>query len=111
MIREAIDRISLFEKKLKVDGTCYVDAYHYMDSHRNLTLVHGLVTGQGDIEGIRYNHAWVEDGDTVIDAALKGRGRDNYKFPKDLYYAIGDIKSKTTFRSPNTNMETVTETD
>ena len=98
MIREALGRISLFEKAFKTDGTCYVDAYHYMNDNRKLKLVHGLVDGQGDLEGIRYNHAWVEDGNTVIDASLKGQGRENYKFPKDLYYYIGGINEKTTFR-------------
>ena len=98
MIQEAIDRISLFEKKFRTDGTCYVDAYKYISENRNLKLVHGLVTGQGDIEGIRYNHAWIEDGNTVIDASLKEQGRSTYKFPKDLYYAIGQINPKTTFR-------------
>ena len=99
MIREAIVKsLPLFEKAFRTDGTCYVDAYQYMDDNRKLKLVHGLVTGQGEIEGIRYNHAWVEDGNTVIDASLKAQGRSIYKIPKDLYYAIGNIKEKTTFR-------------
>ncbi|MCK5537606.1 MAG: hypothetical protein KAI79_12320 [Bacteroidales bacterium] len=98
MIREVLDRISLFEKRLTADGTCFIDSQRYMDEHKNLKLVHGLVTGQGDIEGIRYNHSWVEDGDTVIDPAAKERGKRTYKFPKELYYAIGDIKENTTFR-------------
>ncbi|MCK5536358.1 MAG: hypothetical protein KAI79_05990 [Bacteroidales bacterium] len=100
MIKEALDKIPelLLEKAFKTDGTCFVDAYKYMDTNHSLTLVHGLVTGQGPIEGIVYNHAWVEDGNTVIDASLKEQGRDTYKFPKDLYYAIGNIQKKTTFK-------------
>lgn len=26
----------------------------------NVTLVHGIVTGQGCLDGLRYTHAWVE---------------------------------------------------
>ena len=108
MIREAINKTTekisnesnnLFEGK-NATGTCYQDALHYMEKHsdKKLRLVHGLVTGQGPIEGIRYNHAWVEDGNEVIDPSLKELGRSVYTFPKDLYYAIGNIKEKTTFR-------------
>ena len=99
MIREAIERISLFEKAIKSDGTCFVDAYEFLSKNVNpkYKLVYGLVTGQGIIEGIRYNHAWIEEGNTVIDTAMKAQGASTYKFPKELYYAIGQVEDKTTF--------------
>lgn len=74
-------------------GDCYQAAANYVIEHailgqdKHLVLVHGLVTGQGAIEGIQYGHAWVEDGDTVIDVS---NGR-NLRLPKDLYYTIGHI--------------------
>ena len=100
MIKKILDKsiISSILEKLKTDGTCFIDAKNYMEKNTKLILVHGLVQGQGPIEGITYNHAWVEDGNTVIDSSLKEQGRKNYKFPKDLYYAIGNIQEKTTFR-------------
>lgn len=51
-------------------------------------LVHALVRGQGAVKGLRFPHAWVEDGDTVYDYS-NGRNRE---LPRDVYYAIGGIK-------------------
>ena len=73
-------------------GNCYQAAMDYLIMHslknKKMKLVHGLVTGQGPIEGVVYGHAWVEDGNTVIDATKK----PVLKIPKQLYYAIGNIK-------------------
>ena len=83
-------------------GSCYEDALNYfsIQSIRNkkLKLVHGLVTGQGPIEGVVYGHAWVEDGNTIIDATKK----PVLKIPKQLYYAIGNIR--TVFRYDRTEV-------
>ena len=75
-------------------GDCYeVSGKHMMENCQvggcNLTLVHGEVQGQGPLSGIRYGHAWVEDGATVID---KSNGR-NLTMPQAIYYAIGAIAS------------------
>ena len=79
-------------------GDCYEAAGRYMmkectfgNNDCGLVLVHGEVGGQGSLEGIRYGHAWVEDGDTVID---KSNGRD-IRMPKAFYYAIGRISRET----------------
>ena len=53
-----------------------------------LILVHGEVAGQGPLEGLTYGHAWVLDGDTVID---RSNGR-NLRVPKVVYYALGGIE-------------------
>ena len=66
------------------------DATMYGTKNLGLRLVHGEVTGQGAIDGVKFGHAWVEDGGTVID---KSNGKD-LRLPKSLYYALGDI-SKT----------------
>lgn len=78
-------------------GDCYEAAGKYImdkvlafwveDPQHQLRLVHGEVLGQGPIEGQRLGHAWVEDGDTVIDVS---NDRD-LRMPKELYYAIGCI--------------------
>ena len=79
-------------------GDCYCIAGHYlMDngiSNPNLVMVHGEVSGQGQISGIRYGHAWIEDGDMVIDNS----NNRNLKIPKMIYYAIGNIEADKTFR-------------
>ena len=71
---------------------CFVVSAQYViheskNGKPDLILVHGIVTGQGKINGLRYIHAWVEDGDTVID---KSDGRD-IEMPRFLYYALGNI--------------------
>jgi len=79
-------------------GDCYEAAAKYMMDECNfgaddcdIVLVHGEVGGQGPLEGVRYGHAWVEDGDTVID---KSNGKD-LRMPKVVYYALGQINRET----------------
>jgi len=79
-------------------GDCFEAAGRYIIDHaivgseKTLVLVHGLVTGQGKIQGVEFSHAWVEDGDIVIDTS---NGRD-IQMPKAAYYALGHIRK--TFR-------------
>lgn len=73
------------------NGDCYVVSLKYM--RPGLKLVHGLVDGQGALSGITYNHAWIEDGDKIIDLTLPKKLQK--ALPKKLYYSIGNIK--TTF--------------
>jgi len=71
-------------------GSCYKLALEHVLNHKDATLVHGIVTGQCEIEGVRYGHAWVEfrhNGlDIVFDPSI------DKAFPKDLYYSIGEIE-------------------
>lgn len=76
-------------------GDCYEANGRYFVNHavfpgqdKNLRLVHGEVSGQGPLEGVNYGHAWVEDGNTVIDVS---NGR-SLRMPKNAYYALGNIK-------------------
>jgi hypothetical protein len=55
---------------------------------KGAVLVHALVRGQGILKGKRYPHAWVEDGDTVID---QSNGND-IRMDKRAYYALGGVK-------------------
>ena len=80
-------------RKKKASGDCYQAAANYMmdqclyGGNKHLVLVHGEVCGQGPLSGVTYGHAWVEDGDTVIDLS---NGR-NLRVLKVVYYAIGGV--------------------
>jgi len=86
----------IIEKKVSLDdipdankgGNCYQVAFDTLFSKPGAKLVHGVVLGQGPLEGIEFTHAWVEDGDTVIDNT-QPVGRN--EFPKVVYYLIGHI--------------------
>jgi hypothetical protein len=73
------------------EGDCYEAAAKLLYAHRScpgIVLVHGTVTGQGPIAGIRYGHAWIEAGDVVLDPS-------NGRFVcarKSAYYAAGEIR-------------------
>ena len=82
------------ESARAANGDCYEAAGKFMmDSCQlggddcNLILVHGEVGGQGQLEGVTFGHAWVIDGNTVVD---KSNGRD-VQMPQPVYYAIGQI--------------------
>jgi len=51
-------------------------------------LVHGMVNGQGALEGKRYGHCWVESSNTVLDHS---NGR-KLEIPTKVYYALGRVK-------------------
>lgn len=58
----------------------------------DIALVHGIVTGKGRLDGIRFTHAWVEgvtaDGITMVVDISNGL---DLVIPKELYYGIGRI--------------------
>ena len=71
-------------------GNCYEAAAKLLTAHGGcpgVELVHGTVTGQGPIAGVRYGHAWLEIGDVVLDAS---NGRFVVAGKSD-YYAVGEI--------------------
>lgn len=88
-------KTSIFESipKENTGGDCYVKALQYMQANykKSLRLVHGLVRGQGALEGVVYNHAWVEDKNQIIDMTLPAKLQKS--LDKDLYYAVGHIKT------------------
>ena len=79
----------LLEAKM---GDCYQAAGRLMMEWSNpkSILVHGMVNGQGALEGKRFGHAWVEKGDIVYDYS-NGKKLD---LPKRVYYAMGNIKEE-----------------
>ncbi len=75
---------------MRGEGNCYEAAVQLLYAHREcpgIELVHGTVTGQGPIAGVRYGHAWVEIGDVVFDPS---NGR-MVVARKPIYYAAGEI--------------------
>jgi len=85
-----------YEELPAAEGDCYEAAGRYImqecltrlaGNGCELTLVHGEVMGQGPIEGITFGHAWLLDGDTVID---RSNGRD-IQMPRMIYYLVGQI--------------------
>lgn len=57
------------------DGDCFSVAWRIVFDSDDPTvrLVHAVVTGQGPIDGVRYDHAWVERIE-AIDASSLGVG-------------------------------------
>jgi len=52
-------------------------------------LCHGVVTGQGgNVKGICYTHAWLENGDVVIDYS----NGSVLSLPREAYYRYGKIE-------------------
>lgn len=74
-------------------GDCYESAGRQMldakeEEKKHLMLCHGIVTGRGDIAGMKIGHAWVElSEDLVID---KSNGNDII-MRREKYYLLGDI--------------------
>ena len=92
--RDEVDRILEETPEDHKHGNCYVEALHaFMEDPQNRVLVHGIVTGQGPIEGVQYGHAWVLDGWYVIDKTLSPSMQ---RLPKDFYYSIGQIDPDNT---------------
>lgn len=86
------DLIQENKGNLPSGGNCFDSSYDFMMKHgisnKNLKLVHGFVSGQGDMMGYKFAHGWCEDEDTVFDNANNA----THRVPKFLYYGIGNIK-------------------
>jgi len=85
-------------KARSAEGDCYEAAANYLvenglgmwggsQKKGNLILVHAEVMGQGPLDGVAFGHAWVEDGNTVIDRSNGG----DVRMSKQRYYAAGKI--------------------
>lgn len=95
--------MSLQSSEPEPTGDCYEAAGRYMQDATiageadNLTLVHGVVSGQGPLEGQRIGHAWIEFKERagpyqyeheVVRDVSNGR---NLVLPRSWYYSIGQI--------------------
>jgi len=73
-------------------GDCFEANYKAMLEKRfgeGWFLCHGVVTGQGgNVQGIRYVHAWLENTDVVLDYS----NGNTLALPKTTYYRYGNIE-------------------
>lgn len=80
---------------MKAEGQCYKVAYQFFDrnNYKNpgMKLVHGLIIGQGPIEGKKIDHAWVEYNGYVYDYTLS----EKYQvLPIRDYYKLARLNEK-----------------
>jgi hypothetical protein len=71
-------------------GNCYQAAYSSIDTNEIGELVHGVVTGQGPIAGVRMAHAWVEIGDLVFDTSTGVP----VVMRREGYYELGEVRAE-----------------
>ena len=96
----ALEFVKESKPNLPDGGDCFESALQELlhsnpfgkEDEDNMTLVHAVVTGQGEIEGLKHGHAWNEIGDVVID---KSNGR-NIVMRKEDYYKAGNINPNNT---------------
>lgn len=74
-------------------GNCFDQAFEYIfqegiiKGNNNLQIVHAIIQPLlGPLSGIEFGHAWVEDGDKVIDTS-----RNNEVMDKQSYYVLGGL--------------------
>ena len=82
--------IKLKQILLEGKGDCYQAGGRLIMSYfgdKNAKLVHGMVSGQGQLEGVRFGHCWVE----VKDKCLDHSNDKEQELPKDIYYLLGRI--------------------
>jgi hypothetical protein len=89
--REAQGRYDEVPEKHK-GGDCFTQAGRYVldegiRGNKGFVLVHAIIRPlMGPLAGVDYGHAWVEDGDTIIDTA-----RNNEKMEKQSYYMLAGL--------------------
>jgi hypothetical protein len=84
-----------------VTGDCYQAAFHWIleldeGAIKHAKVCHGMVHGQGPLEGKKFGHAWGELGDIVFD---QSNGKQ-LKMRKATYYALGKIDESEVFYYP-----------
>ena len=113
-------------ERLSGEGDCYPTANLLVwdkvstPEADNWRAVHGVVTGQGELEGVRFGHAWAEETqrfpvpESVMQSGSpeqiaawenmtftivhdKSNGND-ISMPAEMYYKIGDIDQRTVQR-------------
>ena len=93
-------------KRMQGSGDCFSAAQRTLEQMPNeeqkrSKLCHGVPLGQGEIDGIRFDHAWVErtdhDGDFGVVVIDRSNGK-NLELPREVYYALGNIKENDVSR-------------
>ena len=87
------------------NGDCYMNAANsILTSTGDARLVHGTVSGQGILQGIRFTHAWVEyggipplvyDPSVIRNQSSCGTIQDKgLHICRDKYYDLGEIREE-----------------
>jgi len=71
------------------NGKCFEVAVLAALNNQDWVLVHGIVTGQGVLNGIKYVHAWAECNEEVIDLTAPVNLQ---RLPREVYYALGHVE-------------------
>lgn len=86
-------------------GDCFKTAADFVASHSDATLVHATVRGQGPLEGMRYEHAWIEVGDLAIDLS----NGNLITLPAVLYRKAADLTHERRYDQQQTCRLLITE--
>ena len=78
------------------DGDCFKVAGRAIIEDESLKLVHAFVYGQGPMKGRRFEHAWNEKGNTVID---NSNGQKTVMNKKQYYKLAGVVKKSGAYAS------------
>lgn len=91
LIREELDLIL----ERKTGGDCFqANGREFLEmavKDSTMKLVHGEVTGQGKIEGIKHWHCWIEVNDRIV---LDFSEKRKITMNKNQYYEIGNIDER-----------------
>ena len=86
-LRVAVSVVGAKGDCYEANGRFFMDEALLVGKKSGMRIVHGEVTGQGPLDGVRYGHCWIEDGGSVIDVS----NDRTIKMPKKAYYALGQI--------------------
>jgi len=84
-------------------GNCFDNAFSYIfeegiiKGNNSLQLVHAIIRPlMGPLSGVEFGHAWVENGENVIDTS-----RNNEVMDKHTFYMLGGLINFPTFEDIN----------
>jgi len=105
--KEANDKYDHIPESNK-GGDCFTDAFEYifqegvLKGKNNLVIVHAIIRPlMGELAGVEFGHAWVEDGDTIIDTS-----RNNEQIEKQNYYLFAGLLEMPTMESQQFKIKT-----
>ena len=89
MLKTALES-DLFEEGagdcFHVAGRTMIDMTEEQEVY-GMKMIHAYVYGQGELKGRRFPHAWIEQGDVVLDNS----NGNNIVMRKEQYYPLGGI--------------------
>ena len=92
MLKTALES-DLFEEGagdcFHVAGRTMIDMTEEQEVY-GMKMIHAYVYGQGELKGRRFPHAWIEQGDVVLDNS----NGNNIVMRKEQYYKLGGIEEE-----------------